>query len=113
MQLNESTRRLQWLLGGLFLWSGLLFGRLVWLQVFRHEDFLAQAENQQQKLIELPALRGSILDRTGQPLAKTLEADSVVVDPQKLKDMPKAAELLADALGVDRAQLLLKMQTSK
>ncbi len=113
MQLNDSTRRLQWLLGGLFLWSGLLFGRLVWLQVIRHEDLLSQAENQQQKLVELPALRGSILDRSGQPLAKTLEADSVLVDPQKVKDMAEAAELLSDALGLDRAQLLRKMQTSK
>jgi cell division protein FtsI (penicillin-binding protein 3) len=113
MELNESTRRLQLLLGGLFLWSGLLFGRLVWLQVLRHDDYAAMAQNQQQKLVELPALRGSIFDRTGQPLAKTLEADSVVVDPQKLKDMPQAAALLSDALGLDRDQLLLKMQQSK
>lgn len=113
MELNESTRRLQWLLGGLFLWSGLLFGRLVWLQVLRHDDYAAMARNQQQRLVELPALRGSILDRTGQPLAKTLEADSVVVDPQKLKDMPQAAAQLADALGLDRELLLLRMQQSK
>ena len=113
MQLNESTRRLQWLLWGLVLWAGLLFGRLVWLQVIRHEDLLAQAENQQQRVVELPALRGSIFDRTGQPLAKTLEADSVVVDPQKIKDAPQAAILLADALGLDRKQLLLKIETSK
>lgn len=113
MELNESTRRLQWLLGGLFLWSGLLFGRLVWLQVLRHDDYAAMARNQQQRLEELPALRGSILDRTGQPLAKTLLADSVVVDPQKLKDMPQAASQLADALGMDRDLLLLRMQQSK
>ena len=113
MQLNETTRRLQWLLWGLVLWSGLLFGRLVWLQVIRHEDLLAQAENQQQKTVELPALRGSILDRTNQPLAKTLQADSVVVDPQRIKDLPRAAILLADALGLDRAELLSKMEASK
>jgi cell division protein FtsI (penicillin-binding protein 3) len=113
MQLNESTRRLQWLLWGLALWSVLLFGRLVWLQVFRHDDLLAQAENQQQKLVELPALRGSILDRTGQPLAKTLEADSVVVDPQRVKDIPQAAALLADALELDARQLSKKIEASK
>ncbi len=63
----------------------------MWLQVVRHDSLAQQAENQQQRVIELPALRGSILDRTGQPLAKTLEADSVVVDPQKLKNIPEAA----------------------
>lgn len=113
MQLNDSTKRLTWLLGALFLWSGLLFGRLVWLQVFRHADYLERAQNQQQKTVELPALRGSILDRTGKPLAKSLLADSVVMDPQRVKDMPQAAALLSDALGMDREQLLVKMQASK
>ena len=113
MQLNDSTKRLTWLLGALFLWSGLLFGRLVWLQVIRHDDYLRRAQDQQQKIVELPALRGSILDRTGQPLAKTLLADSVVVDPQRVKDIPQAAALLADALGLDREQVLVRMQASK
>ena len=113
MQLNESTRRLKWLLAGLLCWSGLLFGRLVWLQVVRHESLSQQAENQQQRVIELPALRGSILDRTGQPLAKTLEADSVVVDPQKLKNIPEAAFQLAGALDLDVRQLRTKIEASK
>ncbi|MEO8100473.1 MAG: penicillin-binding protein [Acidobacteriota bacterium] len=110
---TEPTRRLHWLLWGLVMWSGLLFGRLVWLQVFRHDELLAAAENQQQKVVELPAMRGAILDRTGQPLAMSLEADSVVVDPQKVKDLPQAARLLGAALGLNPSQLLEQMKTSK
>src|SRR5438046_2899529 len=102
---TESTRRLHWLLWGLVIWTGILFSRLVWLQVFRHEELLAAAENQQQKTVELPALRGSILDRTHQPLAMSLEADSVVVDPQKIKDLPEAARLLGKALNLNSAPL--------
>jgi cell division protein FtsI (penicillin-binding protein 3) len=113
MQLNQSTRRLQFLLWGLLAWSGLLFGRLVWLQVIRHDAYLAAAHNQQQKTVELPALRGSIFDRTGQPLAMSLEADSVVVDPQKLQDLPEAATLLASTLHLDRRDLLVKLQAAK
>lgn len=113
MQLNESTRRLQYLLWGLLAWSGILFGRLVWLQVIKHDVYMAAAENQQQKTVELPALRGTIFDRTGQPLAMSLEADSVVVDPQKVKDIPEAADLLARTLGLDKRDLLVKMQAAK
>ncbi len=113
MQLNESTRRLQFLLWGLLAWSGILLGRLVWLQVIRHDDYIQAAESQQQKTVELPALRGSIFDRTGQPLAMSLEADSVVVDPQKLKDLPQAAQLLASTLQLDKKDLLTKLQAAK
>lgn len=113
MQLNESTRRLQWLLRGLLLWAVLLAGRLVWLQVFRHDAYLAAAQSQQEKTVELPARRGAIFDRTGQPLAMTLDVESVAVDPQKLRDLPEAAGLLASAIRIDRATLLQRMVASQ
>jgi cell division protein FtsI (penicillin-binding protein 3) len=113
MQLNESTSRLQWLLRGLLLWAVLLTGRLVWLQVFRHDAYLAAAQSQQEKTVELPARRGSIFDRNGQPLAMTLDVDSVVVDPQRLQDLPEAATLLARALDINRSDLLKRLSAAK
>lgn len=113
MQLNESTGRLQWLLRGLLVWAVLLMTRLVWLQVFRHDAYLAAAKSQQEDTIELPARRGSILDRTGQPLAMTLEVDSVVVDPQLLPNLSEAASLLANALGLNHSELLRRMTEAK
>ncbi len=62
---TPSTRRLQWLLWVLLLWAGVIFGRLVWLQVIQHDELLRLAEQQQQKTVEIQAPRGSILDRTG------------------------------------------------
>ena len=38
---------------------------------------------QQQKTVEIEAARGSIFDRTGQPLAKTLPAESICVNPHE------------------------------
>ena len=105
MPLPPTTQRLQWLLWVLLAWAGAIFGRLVWLQVIRHDDLLRMAEQQQQRTVEVQALRGSILDRTGQPLAKTLPADSVAVDPQKIPDLKIAADKLARILGLDRSQL--------
>ena len=75
MHLPPTTQRLQWLLWALLAWAGVIFGRLVWLQVIRHDDLLHLAEQQQQRTEEVQALRGSILDRTGQPLAKTMPAE--------------------------------------
>ena len=97
-----TTQRLQWLLWALLAWAGIIFGRLVWLQVVKHDELLRMAEQQQQKTIEVQALRGSILDRTGQPLAKTLPAESICINPMKIPDAGVAADLLSRVLDIPR-----------
>jgi len=110
MPLPPTTQRLQWLLWALLAWAGIIFGRLVWLQVIQHDELLRRAEHQQQRTEPVQALRGSILDRTGQPLAKTLPADSVAVDPQKIPDLKIAADLLGRTLNLDRSELYQRLQ---
>jgi cell division protein FtsI (penicillin-binding protein 3) len=108
-----SARRLRWLLWFMLFWVGALFARLVMLQVFRHDDLLRQAQQQQQKTQEIPALRGAIFDRTGQPLAKTLPAESICVNPLKIPDAGVAAEILARVLDLDRAALYARITQAK
>jgi len=108
-----STRRLRWLLWFMLLWVGAIFVRLVTLQVFRHDDLLRQAQQQQQKTEEIPALRGTIFDRTGQPLAKTLPAESICVNPLKLPDAGVAADILSRVLDLDRATLYNRIVMAK
>ena len=91
---TQSTRRLRWLLWTTLLWVGAIFVRLVMLQVVRHDDLLRQAQQQQQKMQEIQSVRGTIFDRTGQPLAKTLPAESICVNPLKIPDPEVAAEIL-------------------
>jgi cell division protein FtsI (penicillin-binding protein 3) len=110
---TQSTRRLRWLLRLLLVWVTAIFARLIWLQVIHHDDLLAQAQQQQQKMVEIPALRGSILDRLGQPLAKTLPAESICLNPQRIPDPSVAADLLAPPLGLDRDSLLQRIQSAK
>src|SRR5215831_6414198 len=110
---TQSTRRLRWLLRLLLVWVTAIFTRLIWLQVIHHDDLLAQAQQQQQKMVEIPALRGSILDRLGQPLAKTLPAESICLNPQRIPDPAVAADLLAPPLGLDRDSLLQRIQSAK
>src|SRR5580700_9484006 len=105
MQETQSTKRLLWLLRALILWVVVIFLRLIWLQVMQHDDLLRQAQSQQQRVVLIQAQRGSILDRAGQPLAKSLPAQSVLVNPKRVKDAVVTAALLAPVLGVDRRQL--------
>ncbi|MGH9614611.1 MAG: peptidoglycan D,D-transpeptidase FtsI family protein, partial [Bryobacteraceae bacterium] len=110
---TQSTRRLRWLLKLLLLWAGAIFARLFWLQVVHHDDLVKLARQQQQKTVEIPALRGTIFDRLGQPLAKTLPAESICVNPQRIPDPAVAADLLSPLLRLDRAKLLEKIASAK
>lgn len=110
---TQSTKRLLWLLRALIAWVVVIFGRLIWLQVIEHDDLLRLAQSQQQKLVPIQAQRGSILDRTGQPLAKSLPAESVLVNPKRVKDSKVTAKLLAPILGLDVRQLAEKIEAGK
>ncbi|HEV2202522.1 MAG TPA: penicillin-binding protein [Bryobacteraceae bacterium] len=113
MRETQSTQRLKWLLWSMLLWVAAIFGRLVFLQVVRHDDLLKLAQSQQQKSVEIEAVRGTIFDRAGQPLAKTLPAESICVDPLKIPDASVAADILSRVLDVDRRDLFDRIQTAK
>ncbi len=107
---TQSTRRLHWLLWALLAWVAVILLRLVWLQVIQHDALLRLAEQQQQRQVEIQAVRGAIVDRAGQPLAKSLPSESLCVNPQKIPDPEVAADLLSRLLEMDRAPLLEKLQ---
>ena len=107
------TRRLKWLLWILLLWVGIIFSRLISLQVIQHDELLRMAQQQQQKMVPIAAMRGAILDRTGQPLAKTLPVESILVNPQKIPDAGVAADLMSRLLKLDRAKLYDQIATAK
>lgn len=108
----QSTRRLHLLLWLLLAWAGVIFARLVSLQVIHHDDLLRLAQQQQQRTREIPAMRGTIFDRAGQPLAKSMPAESVCVNPQKIRDPGMAADILSRILDLDRDALYDKIQAA-
>jgi cell division protein FtsI (penicillin-binding protein 3) len=110
---TPSTRRLLWLLRLLLVWVAAIFGRLLWLQVIEHDDLLKLAREQQQKMRPIPAMRGTIFDRLGQPLAKTLPAESICVNPLRIPDAGVAADLLAPLLDLNRANLQERIEAAK
>ena len=110
---TQSVTRLRWLLWSMLVWTSIIVARLVWLQVVRHDELVRMAQQQQQKTVEIPALRGTIFDRTGQPLAKTVPAESINVNPLKIPDPTVAADLLSRILDLDRRATLDKIVAAK
>jgi cell division protein FtsI/penicillin-binding protein 2 len=83
----------------------LLAVRLVYLQAFRHAYFLKEADAYRVSKSLLPAQRGLILDRSGDPLAINVPATTVYADPAEVKDVPATAARLSSLLGIDDSKL--------
>ena len=54
------------------------------LQVARHDDYQARAENNRIRDIPIPAPRGAILDRNGNVLVDNTSAFNIVVTPEDI-----------------------------
>lgn len=89
----------------------LLGARLFQLQALDSQALAVAAYEEGAVEVDLPADRGSIVDRNGKPLAESVDAMMVVADPTKTKD--KAGEIaryLADELGVDYFDTLERLR---
>ena len=91
----------------LALWGAGVVARLVQIQITRHEDYVRRAARQQERTLELGAVRGSILDARGRVLAESVAGISVYADPQAITDPAAVARDLAkiEGLGVARRDL--------
>src|SRR5687768_4531674 len=91
------------------LWSTVIAGRLVQLQVFQHSFFLQKAQQQQQGYVQIASRRGDILDRNLEELAASVGLDSVYCHPRELKDPESAARQLASILQLQESSLRDKL----
>jgi cell division protein FtsI (penicillin-binding protein 3) len=104
--------RLVALLGVMMLALAGVGTRLVVLQVGDHRDFAAQGLDQRVHPIDLPAERGAIVDRTGVPLALTLEARDVYADPRYVTDPIGEAATIARILDLRPRKVERLLRTS-
>ena len=86
---------------GSLLVAGVIWSRLVYWQVIQHQRLTADALGQYSKVVELPAARGLIYDRNGQPLAINETVYSVVAAPNQvpLREREHVAAALSAATG--------------
>ncbi len=72
-----------------------------------------RAEKQRKLVLHLEARRGMILDRSGEPMAASMEVTSVYVRPPKVLDKPQAAKILAEALEMNEKEISQKLNEEK
>ena len=110
----RSTRIRLTFAGVVFLMMFLAVGfRAFQLQIIQGDKLKGLGERQRlQEWTFLPR-RGSILDRNGEPLAISLEAQSVYVRPRRLKIPVRTAGQLAKALGMEQKQLRGRLKTKR
>lgn len=91
----------------LLLWAVGVEARLVYLQVYRHDHYLAKAARQKDRTVTVAAKRGDILDRDGRVLAYSIDVDTIYAVPAGVKDKDQvgvkdpetATRLLCEALA--------------
>lgn len=89
--------------------AGGMVARAAYLQLV-HTDFLqGQGDERFLRVVEVPAHRGMILDRNGEPLAVSSPVDSIWAQPMELKQQRHRWPALASLLGLTVAELEQKL----
>jgi penicillin-binding protein 2 len=78
----------------------LLAARLIYLQVIRHDDLMAQAENNRTAILPTVPPRGNILDRNGLVLASNYSAYTLEITPSKVQDLEVTIDELAELVDI-------------
>jgi cell division protein FtsI (penicillin-binding protein 3) len=107
--LADQHRRLRAGLALMLVVFVILGGRLVQFQFADGAAYAAAGLADRLQPVDLPAPRGSILDRNMAVLAGSAEARYVFADPALVKDPGGAADALSAVLGVPRSELLPKL----
>lgn len=104
--LNRRTRAMRLLLVGVFL---VMAFRLVQVQEFGHRHYAALSQAQLTRSVAVPPVRGGIYDRNGEVLAETVTRQTVVADPQIIKNPAAVANALSPLLGMATDTLRAKL----
>ena len=92
---------------GLFMFVGLLglIVRYGYLQVYAHDKYTTQADNNRIKLISAPPSRGYIYDRNGVILADNQPVFTAMLSPDEVEDPERTLNLLAPILILPKKTL--------
>jgi len=89
--------------------AAVLVTRTVWLQAMDNEFLTHQADVRHLRIANIPAHRGVITDRNGEPLAVSTPVDSIWVNPREIVRVPDRIPQLAAALGADPEELARRL----
>jgi penicillin-binding protein 2 len=83
-ELQQFRLRLTVLGAMVFVCFAMLLARFAWLQIYKHSDYVAQAEENRIAIVPIVPNRGLILDRNGVVLARNYSAFTLEIMPSKL-----------------------------
>jgi cell division protein FtsI (penicillin-binding protein 3) len=89
----------------LILLFALMGGRLFFLQIMESDEYGRIAADQRERDVAFPARRGAIFDRSGEPLAISVDLNMIFADPAHIEDPDAVARKLAPALDEDPTEL--------
>ena len=102
---KTANARIRFLVLGFVVVFGVALARAAYVQVVEGGRYEQLASRQHRETIEIPAARGTIYDRTGEPLAIGEQATTVYADPRNVVAPMKAAIKAGETLGIDPDEL--------
>ena len=105
MKPAATNRRITLLAAAFLLLLGAALVRAAWIQVVKGPEYAAMALRQHRETIIVPASRGTIVDRNGEPLAIGRMATTVYANPRQVNDARDLTLAAGKQLGIDPAML--------
>ncbi len=109
LRLRLEGWRSRLVLGVLGFAFALLAGRAFYLQAMNHDFLQQKGEARYGRVVEMPASRGPVKDRQGQPLAVSTPVESIWASPEDFEGGEARIRALARALALDPAELRQKV----
>ena len=107
-RLNE--RRLRTVAAIVLLWAIAIAAKLCILQIVEHKQLKQAVESQQQRVLEIPVLRGEISDRTGHLFAVSIPTESAAINPKQVVSPEFFAGNVAATLGLNAQEVRQKIE---
>ncbi len=83
------------------------------LQVVQSDKFSAGAKKQHTKIYKIPPVRGNLYDRNKRPLATSVSATSIYLNPNEVKNPGKLVPTISKPLDLSRRELLSLAHSKK
>jgi cell division protein FtsI (penicillin-binding protein 3) len=100
-----TNRRIALLAGTFLVLLAATLARAAWIQVVKGPEYAAMALRQHRETVIVPASRGTIVDRNGEPLAIGKLATTVYANPRQVDDARDLTLAAGKQFGIDPAVL--------
>jgi cell division protein FtsI (penicillin-binding protein 3) len=102
---SATNRRIGLLAAAFLILLAAALARAVWLQVIKGPEYAAMALRQHRETVVVPAGRGTIVDRNGEPLAIGRSTTTIYANPRQVDDARNLTLSVGKIFGADPAEV--------